>query len=57
MDIHEQTASELELEQTKDYRKSTNKNAFFDDPNEIRIFNMIKSERKLSKTYHPDNER
>lgn len=57
MDANERIAHDLEMAQTKRFRKTGEKYNFFSDPVELDIFEHIKSLRDLSKTYHPDNAR
>lgn len=56
MDEYEQMSWDLEAAQTKRHAKAKNKEAFWTQI-ETFIFEEIKSLRKKSKTYHPDNKR
>lgn len=57
MDAYELMAHDLEMRQTRRFRKSGQKYHFWNDARERRIFDHIKIMRELSKTYHPDNPR
>jgi hypothetical protein len=57
VDIYEETAHILEDAQYARFRKSVDKDKFFDNPTEVKFFEQIKALRLKSKTYHKDNAR
>lgn len=58
MDVYERVAIILENDQTRRYRKWKRKPIdFFDQAEEIELFEFIKTMRDKSKTYDPLNPR
>lgn len=56
IDIHEQIAMDLEHAQTQRFIRVKMRDDFWDEK-ELNIHEIILFARKVSKTYHPDNER